>query len=72
MGLDVGLDPGTSGSRPEPKADAQPLNHPGIPGIKYLKGKDVIPSAPFFSADSTKPYGQLISGLMILILDASS
>ena len=24
----VGLDPGTPGSRPEPKADAQPLSHP--------------------------------------------
>ena len=28
---DAGLDPGTPGSRPEPKADAQPLNHPGVP-----------------------------------------
>ena len=28
---DVGLDPRTSGSRPEPEADAQPLSHPGIP-----------------------------------------
>ena len=27
---DVGLDPRTSGSRPEPKADTQPLSHPGI------------------------------------------
>ena len=27
----VGLDSRTSGSRPEPKADTQPLNHPGIP-----------------------------------------
>ena len=26
---DVGLNPGTSGSRPELKADAQPLSHPG-------------------------------------------
>ena len=25
----VGLDPGTPGSRPEPKADAQPLSPPG-------------------------------------------
>ena len=24
---DVGLDPGTLGSRPEPTADAQPLSH---------------------------------------------
>ena len=28
---DVGLDPRTLGSRPEPKADAQALSHPGIP-----------------------------------------
>ena len=27
----VGLDPGTPGSRPELKTDAQPLSHPGIP-----------------------------------------
>ena len=26
----MGLDPGTPGSCPEPKADAQPLSHPGI------------------------------------------
>ena len=32
---DVGLDPGTPGSRPEPKADAQPLSHPGIPNLVY-------------------------------------
>ena len=30
--LDVGLDPRIPGSHPEPKADAQPLNHPGVPG----------------------------------------
>ena len=28
---DVGLSTRTSGSRPEPKADAQPLSHPGVP-----------------------------------------
>ena len=28
---DVGLDPGTMGSHPEWKADAQPLSHPGGP-----------------------------------------
>ena len=27
-GPDVGLDPRTPGSRPEPKADAPPLSHP--------------------------------------------
>ena len=30
---DVGLDPETPGSLPEPKADAQPLSYPGIPNI---------------------------------------
>ena len=33
---DVGLDPSTPGSRPEPKADAQPLSHPGSP-VKFSK-----------------------------------
>ena len=28
---DVGLDPITPGSRPEPKADAERLSHPGAP-----------------------------------------
>ena len=27
----AGLDPGTPGSRPQPKAGAKPLSHPGIP-----------------------------------------
>ena len=34
---DVGLDPGTPGSRPEPKAGAKPLSHPGIPISLCLK-----------------------------------
>ena len=28
---DVRFDPGSPGSRPEPKAGAKPLRHPGIP-----------------------------------------
>ena len=28
---DIGLDLGTPGSRPGPKAGAKPLSHPGIP-----------------------------------------
>ena len=28
---DVGLDPGTPGSSPGPKAGTKPLSHPGIP-----------------------------------------
>ena len=33
---DVGLDPRTPGSHPGPKADAQPLSHPGVPSF-FLK-----------------------------------
>ena len=33
---DVGLDPRTLGSHPEPKADVQLLNHPGIPQLQIL------------------------------------
>ena len=33
---DAGFDPGTPGSQPEPKADAQPLSHPGTPIGKFL------------------------------------
>ena len=32
----VGLDPMTPGSWPEPKADAQPLSHPGILAFRFL------------------------------------
>ena len=37
---DVGLEPGTQGSRPEPKADTQPLSHPGVPVLlSFLRPK---------------------------------
>ena len=39
---DVGLDPRTPGSGPEPKADAQPLSHPDAPMhsiLNYIDGK---------------------------------
>ena len=32
---DAGLDPGTPGSGPEPKADAELLSHPGFPEEKF-------------------------------------
>ena len=35
----MGLDPGTPGSRPGPKAGAKPLSHPGIPWITDLNVK---------------------------------
>ena len=31
----MGLDPGTLGSQPELKADAQPLSHPGVPLAQF-------------------------------------
>ena len=37
---DAELDPGSPGSRPGLKADAQPLSHPGVPGSCILN--DVI------------------------------
>ena len=37
QGPDVGLDPGSPGSLPGPKADAKPLSYPGIP--KYFPFK---------------------------------
>ena len=32
---DVGVDPRTPGSRPEPKANAQPVSHPGVPANAF-------------------------------------
>ena len=36
MEHDAGLFPRTLGSGPEPKADAQPLSHPGVPTLVFL------------------------------------
>ena len=45
---DVGPDPGTLGSCPEPKADAQPLSHPGIPVFFFFTKSLGIHSATSF------------------------
>ena len=37
--LDVGLNPGSPGSHPGPKAGAKLLSHPGIPHLTILKGE---------------------------------
>ena len=37
QGAYEGLHPRTLGSRPEPKADAQPLSHPGILVFQYFQ-----------------------------------
>ena len=36
QGARCGTRPRTPGSHPEPKADAQPLSHPGIPTQEFL------------------------------------
>ena len=38
---DVGLDPGTPGSHPGPKAGAKPLSHPGIPTERGLASLEI-------------------------------
>ena len=48
---DVGLDPRTLGSRPEPKADAQLLRHPVVPQ-RILRFKRVQPSFYFVHKES--------------------
>ena len=35
---DMGLDPGTPGYHPRPKAGAKPLSHPGIPSVPISYG----------------------------------
>ena len=51
---DVGLDPGSPGSRPGPKAGAKPLRHPGIPSclilIESLFNYEIM---PFFISSYT-------------------
>ena len=34
----MGLDPGITGSGPQPKADAQPLSRPGVPSWDIVNG----------------------------------
>ena len=45
---DVGLDPQTPGSSPEPKADTQPLSHAGIPVTYVLKLQHYIRTYQIF------------------------
>ena len=54
---DVGLDPRTPGSRPELKADAPPLSHPGIV-LLYWKFR-----GQGFTKDSTRMHQQFWEAL---------
>ena len=38
---DVGLDPGSPGSHPGPKAGAKPLRHPGIPEREFKQKREL-------------------------------
>ena len=42
------LDPGTTGSHPEPKADAEPPSHPGVPSKRTFKTMYCIELPNFF------------------------
>ena len=54
---DVGLDPGTPGSRPGPKADAKPLSHPGIPANSIVLLRSIYPmSIPQFIHSTVDGY----------------
>ena len=55
---DTELDPRTPGLRPEPKADAQPLSHPGAPKIKSY-----LPQVLWHQLASPSPVPRLLSEL---------
>ena len=48
---DVGLDPGTPGSRPGPNAGAKLLSHPGIPQVHILRGIVTSPNTSNLNVD---------------------
>ena len=54
---DIGLDPRLLGSRPKPKADAQPLSHPGAPQIIHsqLLPQRPIPDLVVISTEQSSP-----------------
>ena len=58
---DVGLNPGTVGSCPEPKADAQPLSHPGVLRISIFNR--------FFIALLRFPIFSLITSIFLFMLN---
>ena len=39
---DMGFDPGSPGPCPGPKADAQPLSHPGVPNTDFKTRERLI------------------------------
>ena len=75
----MGLDPRTPGSCPEPKADPQPLSHPGLPRLIFLHFK--YDSKKSLVASITKgaglcipitPFKKCNSGFLFYVLDSVS
>ena len=58
---DAGLDPGTPGSRPGPKAGAKPLRHPGIPYDSFHSQFLPAMVSPFSSLYLWKKMGSRVS-----------
>ena len=52
---DVGLDPGSPGSRPGPKAGAKALSHPGCPWASFLSGSRSSPDPDSISQRVKQP-----------------
>ena len=68
---DVGLDPGSPGSRPGSKAGAKPLRHPGIPHYSFLSfiplshfGTPITRMLAFFVVCHTSPSLRLFSSFI--------
>ena len=60
----VGLDPRTRGSRPEPKADAQPLSHPGTPHCIIFKMGAIL----VVLGVATEPKGHILRALWMILV----
>ena len=57
----MGLNPRTLGSQPEPKADTQPLSHPSVPILKFLKRSVVLLFMNIFRNMSHMTFNRLMS-----------
>ena len=55
---DLGLDPGTLGSHPGPKADAHPLSSSGAPNYQIFK-EEVVSCAQNFKKQGGGPTGNM-------------
>ena len=51
----VGMDPGTPGSSPRPKADARLLSHPGVPAYSFKRRNYLTSYVWVFSGFHIRP-----------------